>query len=195
MALHPEDAKLESVVGGARNPLNWLARAEGHMKASEALSERWANASQRLHLQGMQIMARLIDPPPPTDQIDLFDETIGYGFGAMFHRSLAVENLLKGILVKREPEVWVKANPKRLYEWGHDIRELAAAVHIDLTADEDGVPDNLTRLIMWAGRYPTAMTPEAHGDGASWSTDQVRTVTVLTDRLRTILREESGLKP
>jgi hypothetical protein len=162
------------------------------MKAAEALTERWIASSRELHLQGM---ARLIDPPRPPDGIDLFDETLGYGVGAMLHRSLAVENLLKGILVKREPEVWVEANPKRLYAWSHDIRKLAAAAHIDLEGNEGIVADNLTRFIMWAGRYPTATTPDAHGEGASWSTDQVLSIGLLTDRLRRTLCDEIGLKP
>ena len=61
---------------------------------------------------------------------------IDVGFGAMFHRSLAVENLLKGLLAGREPELSVKGNPKRLYEWGHDIRVLSASAHIDLQPHE-----------------------------------------------------------
>src|SRR5256885_8524170 len=109
----PDEEQLNSLLGGARNPLNWLARAEGHMKAADALTDRWSEASHRLHLEGMQIMARLIEPPQPSAEIDLFDETMGYGFGAMLHRALAVENLLKGLLVKRDPEQWVKGNPKK----------------------------------------------------------------------------------
>jgi hypothetical protein len=165
------------------------------MKVAEALTARWQDASRRLHFEGTQIMAGIREPHPPSNHIDLFDETLGYGFGAMFHRSLAVENLLKGILVRREPDVWVKANPKRLYEWGHDIRALAAAADIELDPHEDSVVDNLTRFIMWVGRYPTAMTPAHHGKGGSWSTDEVAWVALFTDRLRTMLRSESGLKP
>ena len=89
----------------------------------------------------------------------------------------------------------VKANPKKLYSWGHDVQKLAAAARIDLSDPEIEVVDNLTSFIEWAGRYPTAMTPEAHGEGASWSSDQVQTVRGLTDRLRTTLRDDCGLKP
>ncbi len=165
------------------------------MKAAEALGERWAEASRRLHWQGVLMTLRLVEPPEQSDHIDLFDETLGYGSGAMLHRSLAVECLLKGILVKREPEKWVKANPKRLYEWDHDIRELAAAAHLDLEPDEDLVVDNLTRFIVWAGRYATSMTPKGHGDGASWSTDELAAIDKLTGRLRSTLRKETGLQP
>src|SRR5260370_23782424 len=109
-----DDAQLESVIGGARNPLNWLARAEGHMKTAELLTDAWLTAAQGM--SGAGIASYAISNYPGTPRfsdsadggINRFDEMLGYGQAAMLHQCLAIENLLKGILVARDPEGWSK---------------------------------------------------------------------------------------
>jgi len=194
-----DGVQMESVVGGARNPLNWLARAEGHMKAAELLADAWLKASQRMHpvIVGSIAISNFpgspkVDHHRPGD-IDAFDEMLGYAQGAMLHQCLAVENLLKGILIARDPERWVEANPRRLFRWTHDIRTLARAANIELAPEEDSRIDNMTRFIEWAGRYPTAMTPADHGHGASWSSIDVDAIGRLGNRLRVTLRTACSL--
>lgn len=66
----------------------------------------------------------------------------------------AFENLIKGLLVEKEPAKYaLKTN------WetgsGHELAELARLAEINPTAEELSLLDFLEQTILWSGRYPT----------------------------------------
>jgi hypothetical protein len=68
--------------------------------------------------------------------------------------AFAAENLLKGILIAREPD---RVTPKKLSKWeggGHDLIKLAEAAKMKLTEDETRLLLTLSVHGEWLGRYP-----------------------------------------
>jgi hypothetical protein len=65
--------------------------------------------------------------------------------------ALALENLLKGILVAKSPEKVTKLG------WrgpGHDLLQLCKDAKVKLSAKQERVIERLTAYLKWAGRYP-----------------------------------------
>jgi hypothetical protein len=112
-------------------------------------------------------------------------------------RGLAIENLLKGILVHRNAERWVprpSAANRPLYHWTHDLEFLARDAEVELDGEDVRVCRQLTLYIEWGGRYPTAMAPKKHGrEGASWKGDDDERVEGLYMRLRHQLQKAIGV--
>jgi hypothetical protein len=100
----------------------------------------------------------------------------------------AVENALKAIRVKQDPSSVTKGQPG---DFGiskvvktHDLKGLAKAASIALSASETDLIERLEAFLVWAGRYPVAATTTA-GQAAVqviWGTDQ-RDIRALFDRL------------
>lgn len=194
-----EQARIDSVVGGARNPINWLVRATWLYKSAEVLLEAKREAGQRLWsspLFGGGI-ARATD-----DQLrehsQAFEDSMGFGMASVLLRGLAIENLLKGILVQRDPEKWVPrpaAADRRLYRWTHDIERLAKLAQMEFDEEDARVCRQLTLYVEWGRRYPTAMEPKNHGpEGASWKSQDDGLVQRMFQRFRQQLQDAVGLK-
>ena len=67
---------------------------------------------------------------------------------------LALENLLKAILVHNDPS---RTSNGRLAEWpggGHDLSVLAREAEVALDSVETDLLKRLSQFIKWAGRYP-----------------------------------------
>src|SRR6266851_9321540 len=167
--MEPSEALLDSVVGGARNPVNWLARAEAHIRCAELLFSAWQKRSKELYEANIRGWLDLgHDRDPWEMSAEALEECLSFGPIAFMHRALAIENYLKGILVARDPEKWVKRQPK-MFDWTHDLVRLCNDVGFPLTQDQTEVANRLTGFIYWGGRYPTASHPKHHGEGARWS--------------------------
>jgi hypothetical protein len=132
------------------------------------------------------------------DHSDAFEESMGLGMASVLLRGLAIENLLKGILVQRDAERWVPrpaAAHRPLYHWTHDLETLARDAEVELDQEDVRVCRQLTLYVEWGGRYPTAMAPKKHGpEGASWKGDDDKRVDTLFKRLREHLQNAIGIK-
>ena len=67
---------------------------------------------------------------------------------------LAVENLLKAIIITREPKT---VEDGRLRDWpgnGHELILLAEKANIRLDAQQQDLLQRLVAFVEWAGRYP-----------------------------------------
>jgi hypothetical protein len=194
-----EQARIDSVLGGARNPLNWLTRATWLYRSAEVLLEAKREAGQRLWSSSLfgGAIAKVTDEQL-REHSRAFEESMGFGMASVLLRGLAIENLLKGILVQRDPEKWVPrptAADGRLYRWTHNIERLAKLAQIDLDKADARVCRQLTLYIEWGGRYPTAMAPKDHGpEGASWQGQDDELVHTMFQRLRQTLQDAVGLK-
>jgi hypothetical protein len=104
---------------------------------------------------------------------DPISQTFWHNAPSVMLSGFALENLLKGILVARDPSR--VGSPQKLFDWGHNLVTLAADANIALSADEDRVMRRLTDYTTWAGRYPTAnktahmvARPDTPTGGATW---------------------------
>ena len=92
------------------------------------------------------------------------------GLAWMLLTGLALENLAKAVLLKRNPSV---ARPGRLPKWpgdGHDLNRLFSHAVIGIGADEREMLERLTEFVRWRGRYPipgnySAMLPRSSVPG------------------------------
>jgi hypothetical protein len=192
-ANHVTDEWLDSVVGGARNPRNWLFRAEGLMRCADELEaahersrNRWLRASVEAQLFRSDETVRELH--------EAIEESLSFGGPALMLRGFAIENLLKGLLVARDPEQWVKRRPTQLFNWTHDLRTLATQVQAHLEPAEQEVVDRLTLFIQWGGRYPTAMKAKDHPpSGASWSSDDLPVISALFTRFKALFEQQVEL--
>ncbi len=142
---------VESVVAGARNPENWLASARRSKRASDLLRKDWPRQHEAIR---RSIATGAIGEPAGAPSV---------AAAAAFLGGTALENLLKGVLVARDPGL-VQPNarkPDRMYKWqgsGHDLLRLARDARVPLLPSDTETLTVLTDFIGWAGRYPTGMS-------------------------------------
>jgi hypothetical protein len=193
-------ARIDSVLGGARNPINWLVRGLWLFRSAQVLLDAKQSADRRLWTSSLFHMSWLRRPSDEEirNHSHAFEESMGLGMASVLLRGLAIENLLKGILVQRDPEKWVPrpaAAHRPLYHWTHDLETLARDAEVELDQDEVRVCRQLTLYIEWGGRYPTAMAPKKHGpEGASWKGDDDTRVDTMFNRLREQLKNTIGIE-
>lgn len=73
----------------------------------------------------------------------------------------AIENLLKGLYVDRNPQA---INEEKVgVPVTHDLNRLAKAAGYAPTSSELELLDKLTTITTWSGRYPVALTRERYG--------------------------------
>jgi hypothetical protein len=195
-----EESRIDSVLGGARNPNNWLVRAVWLYKSAQVLLEAKEATDERLWSSSLFHMSWL--RRPTDEQIRehslTFEESMGFGMTSVLLRGLAIENLLKGILVQRDADRWVPrpaAANRPLYHWTHDLETLARDADFQLDQEDVRVCRQLTLYVEWGGRYPTAMAPKKHGpEGATWKGDDDKRVDMLFTSLREQLQNAIGIK-
>jgi hypothetical protein len=182
----------ESVVSGARNPINWLFRAEALLRCAAILEKAWIDSRERwLIAQGQTLINLTTGSEPHEDLKTSLEGLLQFGPVAMMLRGFAAENLLKGLLVVREPEVWVRTSSERLFSWTHDLVTLASDAKVSPSAAETEILRRLTIFVEWGGRYPTALKAQKQPKtGATWSTDDLPVIERLTGRLRELLENE-----
>ncbi len=128
---------------------------------------------------------------------DLISQTFWHNAPSVMLSGFALENLLKGILVARDPSRVGSA--EQLFSWGHDhdLVLLAADAKIALSRTEQRVMRRLTDYTTWAGRYPSArkvrhMAARTHAPtgGATWDGADNEVVDRLYGSLRQMLEAE-----
>jgi len=67
---------------------------------------------------------------------------------------LALENLLKAIIIKTDPAVIIDGELRRWPAGGHDLLILCNVAKIKTTKVEKDLLARLTSFVRWAGRYP-----------------------------------------
>ncbi|MFI5281755.1 MAG: hypothetical protein ACHQ0J_01330 [Candidatus Dormibacterales bacterium] len=131
------------------------------------------------------------------DGSDLISQTFWHNGPSVMLSGFALENLLKGILVARDPSR-VRSAPKMLsWRQNHDLVLLSAEASVQLTSTQIRVMRRLTDYTTWAGRYPTAMNADhmkarvhAPTGGATWDTSDNSVVDQLYESLRQTLEAE-----
>jgi hypothetical protein len=121
-----------------REPLMWLEQARRLKEAADAVGAKSPDAIERFQRNDRERMF------------------IVYPFPML--AGMAIENLLKGILVGRNPEV-VQRDRLNAREWHrgehpHDLRHLARLAGVILTEDEEDLLVRMSEAVLWNGRYP-----------------------------------------
>jgi hypothetical protein len=87
----------------------------------------------------------------PTDSKNEWPLTSIY----MLLSGFALENLLKGIYIGRNPTFVMEG---KLKKWssksGHELLDLAEKTKFELSEDETNLLERLTEFVVWAGKYP-----------------------------------------
>lgn len=137
MWLITADALLDS---GAQN---YYAAAEQAQLYDRASDEATARAQARIDAEEVEWVVETIDAAEPKF------------LPAFMHYGFALENLLKGIIVMKDPS---KIRDGRIgVPKTHDLVSLAGTAGITLNDDEKKLLSALTTITEWSGRYPVAL--------------------------------------
>jgi hypothetical protein len=122
-----------------QEPLQWLEKAQGQRYCAEVLKNH---------------LLENLNVSPARRRI----ETLGLVNSTLFLLGQAFENLIKGVMVAKDPglvdfDLFDIKNLKKV-DGGHGIRSLASAL-ITLESDEEELLDRLQESIFWAGVFPS----------------------------------------
>jgi hypothetical protein len=80
----------------------------------------------------------------------------------------ALENLVKGVIVCREPDLVTKDGLRNWPGQSHDLARLFERAEVSVTEEERAALEIVSQLIEWSGRYPTPMRFAEHGRKSGW---------------------------
>jgi len=73
----------------------------------------------------------------------------------LFMVGLAFENLIKGLLISRNPDLVKNGKLSKKISRGHGLSDLLNKAEIQLSEEENIFVNRLSDSVLWAGRYPT----------------------------------------
>lgn len=102
---------------------------------------------------------------------------------------LALENLAKGVIIKKTPElVGPTSLASFLTRGSHRLRPLFAKAGISVNVDEGAFLDLCSECILWAGRYPVPKTVPANPKSLTFFGTYPKTFNLLYERVDACLR-------
>lgn len=158
-----------------------MGTADSLKRAADLLYAVWFDDLQTMLSRSLDVDA----PPPPSSVASV----------AMLLGAFALENVLKGLLVCRDPSLVqaVPTDPDRLISGvlqSHNLRELSERARVQLSAQEESLLARLTEFLLWAGRYPgplrashSAPRPLAEHGGASFRSEHFDQLSTIFKRL------------
>lgn len=133
----------------------------------------------------VKVELRPIIESAATDRQPYHDLMLSHPF--MMLNGFAIENLIKGILFGRKPEM---ASNGKLNCGSHNLKGLSSEAGISLTTSEIDLLERLTIFTVWAGRYPTALKEE-NNTSPHFNTTDLQEVDELYERLFQMLINEN----
>lgn len=128
-------------------PDAWRLTAIGLQRSADIIWENW-----------YLLFSKIGGQPAKLPQNAIVD--LAYTIGSFLLLSgLALENLLKGILIARNKAKFKEVIRWNIHKGGHDLMDLCGMADIELTDREKKIIDALTEAVLWAGRYPV---PKKH---------------------------------
>lgn len=171
-----------------REPLMWLGSAKRLRRAADLLVPEITEILRQYGHRGAR------------------SEEVFLVFPYLMLCGMAVENLLKGILVAGDPGV-VEPDRLNLKAWGggehpHDLSHLAAKAAVSLSEEELDLLVRMSEAVLWNGRYPIpikglqlhkkALLRNGHRSRRAFTTDDPVLFTMLYDRVAEQLREAAA---
>ncbi len=142
-----------SVAQTAADPSQWFYTAKRLKRAADLI---WDAVT--MDLQKLLSRAMFTEPWPETDLTPPISISPVY----MLLAGLALENLVKGIIIGQKPE---RVRTDQLDSWGgsgHKLRKLCEHARIQLEQDEDELVQRLQVFVLWGGRYPVPLDFSDH---------------------------------
>lgn len=158
---------LQRVRYAAAEPTSWLQHAQTLRQAAEDL---WAGGNAHDRAPGSELGAKVLTQW--TSPGFVRPETGGSTSEVCFMVfGFALENLAKGIIVCRDPQLVSSARLKKWHGNGHDLTALFDRAAIQISEAERELLSRTTRITEWKGRYPVAMNFDDVGiqESNSWS--------------------------
>ncbi len=129
----------------------------------------WLKQAKELNRSAMLIWAAMLEDLERISKLEVgavieLEQVPNANLGGVFwlNAGLALENLLKGIIVQDEPDSVIKGRiTGRLRT--HDLFKLAKRASIDLDVIDAFYLSVGTQCVLWAGRYPCSMRPDETG--------------------------------
>jgi hypothetical protein len=122
----------------------WLLTARGLKNAADIIWQKWYSLSE---------IGKKKSEIEPSEIVNIYEERCTFFLIYMMLYGLALENLLKGIIISKNP-----SNYKNKIRWGknkgHNLICLTNKISFKLTNDESKIINSLSEAIKWAGRYP-----------------------------------------
>lgn len=143
---------LRAVVNPERyTPFLWMTETDFEISSREALL--WLRAADTRRRAARLIKGPLDAALEEWNHDRAKDEDIWIWEDYLLLCAFAIENLLKGILIGRNPS-WVAEGRLKWPGGPHDLSRLADEVEIPLCEEERELLVRLTEVIAWSGRYP-----------------------------------------
>ena len=136
----------------AQSPEAWRLTAIGLKRSADIIWKQWFGIFSRL--EGGQIAKAT-----PQEVGDVYLLLPSF----LLLSGLAIENVLKGLLISKEPSVVETKIRWKVGLGGHDLGELFKSNGFIPTSDEQEFLDALTQAVLWSGRYPV---PKYHANEA-----------------------------
>lgn len=141
----------------AATPFFWFVQAMDLLSSAHALLEQHEAAKERYF--GPIKGSGRIELTPEQQEASRF---LRLPQVAQMLFGLAVEVLLKGILISRNPELVQGDKLDPQLTGNHSLERLFELAAIDLSASEKELVDRLSESIRWAGRYPVPKREAQH---------------------------------
>lgn len=113
----------------------------------------------------------------------------------MLLSGMAIENLLKGVLILRDPSIATDTTILK-EKWpgrndGHGLDQMAKEVARSLSDKERQLLKRLENFVRWGGRYPVALKADANRAPRLFRSTDPGAISKLFERLVTIMESES----
>lgn len=175
-----------------KHPTFWAINAQSSLHASNVLFDRWEQGWNRFKEQCKSQEA-------PAFDVDM--ELCSPGFLLLGY---AIEALSKGVIVNLYQDI-LETRDGRNILFGHNLAEKVINTGIQITDEETFLLNQLTRVVLWRGRYPVPKSLEewqlVRGtDGIRYMPGQIgpldrhkfdRIINELNDRLRDAMKSHS----
>lgn len=195
------DQWLQRVRHTAAEPTSWLHCARVLRQAAEDL---WIAGNAHDQAPGSElgttVLAKWTSPDfKPPEMGGSTREVCFMVFG------FALENLAKGVIVSRDPQLVSKGRLSNWHGNGHDLSALFDRAAISVSKQERILLDRTTRITEWKGRYPVAMNFDKVGPqdpiighiavSNHWPADDYAVLCTLYERAKTVLLEKMNDVP
>jgi hypothetical protein len=147
------EAWLQQVRYTAAEPTSWLGHARTLRQAAEDL---WNSGNAHSREPGSELGVTVLVnwTSPDFMRPDTGGSTREVCFMVF---GFALENLVKGIIVCRDPTLVSKDRLRRWHGNEHDLAALFVRAAVSLSEQEHQLLERTTRITEWKGRYPVAM--------------------------------------
>ncbi len=147
------DEWLQRVRFTAAEPTSWLSLARTLRQAAEDL---WIAGNEHDRNPGSELGTKVLAnwAAPGFTRPETGGSTCDVCFMLL---GFALENLVKGIIVCRDPSVVTRTKITTWHGEGHNLPILFDRAEIPTNADERATLERTARVTTWKGRYPVAM--------------------------------------